>query len=254
MGEASAQAKKTACTLTLYVWEVRADEVSGLVRHRGSPGPRECGGCRLRNPGWTGARQHRRDRRRPAAGPLRPGAADQLRHLQGRLGGAPCPRHPRPGAGRRHGLLGQFLRRPRARARKGLLHRRAHGPDPEEGVPVQDDVVARSQGVVRPRLRRDLQAIGDRRARLRRACQGEGSARGLLQPPQRRLSEARQEHRVPRRGDQVRLPAPELRQDHRRGIQAGRRVQGPGGHEREDSLRAGGWSRRPTRTSPPRWR
>ena len=126
--------------------------------------------------------------------------------------------------------------------REGLLHRRSHGPDPEEGVPLRDDLVARPQGLVRPRLRRDLQAIGDRRARLRRAGRGEGGARGLLQPPQRRLSQPRREDRVPRRGDQVRLPAPELRQDHRRGVQARRRVQGPGGHEREDSLRAEGGS------------
>ncbi len=44
--------------------------------------------------------------------------------------------------------------------------------------------------------------------------------------------------RLPRRRDQVRLPALQLRQEHRHGIQAWRRVRGPRGREREVLLGA----------------
>ena len=69
---------------------------------------------------------------------------------------------------------------------------------------------------------------------------GEGGPRGVLQAHQRRLSQPGHEHRVPRPRDTVRLPAAQLRQDHRRRIQVRRRVPRPRGHERDVFLRAQG--------------
>ena len=59
-----------------------------------------------------------------------------------------------------------------------------------------------------------------------------------------RLPQPGQQYRVPRRRDTVRLPAPQLRQDHRRGFQARRRVQGPRRDECQASLRTQGGGRR----------
>ena len=76
------------------------NEGRGLVRSDGADVRRRGGGRRLRNQGRAGTRQHRRDCERPATGPVRHGAADQLRHLQGRLGRTHRAGHPRPGARR----------------------------------------------------------------------------------------------------------------------------------------------------------
>ena len=231
-----------------------ADEGRGLVRSGGARVRRGGGGRRLRNPGRAGPRQRRRDCGRPAAGPVRHGVADQLRHFQGRLGGPPGAGDPRPGARRRHGLLGQFLRRPQARARGALLHRRPDDQDPEEGVPVRDDVVARRKGLVRPRLRRDLQAIRHRRARLRRAGRREGGAGRLLQAHQRRLSRPRAgtPNTTTARSSTTTCastaPRPSARDS---GSAPGTRTS----RSRARRLLSGGkWWRPPTPTFPPRWR
>ena len=129
------------------------------------------------------------------------------------------------------GLFGQLLRRPVAPARAGLLHPRPHGRHPEERVPVRHHLVARRQGLVRPGLRRDLQAIGDRRARLR--CPS--AEKQALEAFFNRINDdyhRRAGYRVPRSRGQVRLPAPELRQDHRLRDSGSARLQGPGSHER----------------------
>ncbi len=109
--------------------------------------------------------------------------------------------------------------------------RRPHARDPEEGVPLRDGLLAGPQRLVRPRLRRGLQALGHRHPRLRRPARAQGGPGRLLPPHQRRLPRPRAGHGVPPRRGDVRLPAPELRQDHRLGVPVRRALRGAGGEE-----------------------
>ncbi|MCK7500150.1 MAG: hypothetical protein MZW92_64950 [Comamonadaceae bacterium] len=118
------------------------------------------------------------------------------------------------------------------------------------------DLVARRKGLVRPRLRRDLQAIGHRRARLRRA----GPAR--RRPLAAFFSRINDDYH--RRARKTEYHDREIKYDYLHlncaktigaGIQVWRRVRGPGGRPaRSFCRRARGWWRRPTPTFPPRWR
>ncbi len=129
----------------------------------------KCGSGRFRNQGRRRAREHRGIRQLPPAGPVRSRTADQLRHIEGWLRRTSGSGDQQPRARRRNRVLGQLLRRPVARARKRLLHGRPDARDTENGIPVQDDFIARRHRVLRPRFRRDLQAIRHRGACLRRA-------------------------------------------------------------------------------------
>ena len=140
---------------------------------------RACGSCRFRKQGRTRAGQHRRDcevlRKDPydielliSYGTSKGGSAGHL---------ALAIRDQAPGDDM---VYSANFYADRNREHDGLLHRRTDGQDSEERVPVRDGLVARRHGLVRPRLRRNLQAIGHRHARLRRAGRREGGAGGLL--------------------------------------------------------------------------
>ena len=226
-----------------------------MVRHGGSLVRRACSRRRFRNPGRAATREYRGDHRDPASGPLRHGAADQLRHLQGRLGGAPCPGHPRPGAGRRHGLLGQLLRRPRRPST-----RRASTPTISWSGSRRRNTSSgrRSSLDDKASFGLDFGEIYKRSVIGVRVYGVPAAEKEALAAFFSRLNDdyhkrARNTEYHDER-DQVRLPAPELRQDHRRGIQA----TAPGTRTSRSRARrfspGGGWWRRPTPTSPPRWR
>ena len=131
--------------------------------------------------------------RAAARRPLRPGTADQLRHLQGRLGGPPGAGDARAGP-TTTGVLGQLLRRPRTGTRAGLLHRRADDRVPKTEYLYGTALLARRHRVVRAGLRRGLQALG-RRHRVygvpppkRRRCTASSAPerrlpRAVRQPP-----------------------------------------------------------------------
>ena len=131
----------------------------------------------------------------------------------------------------RHGVLGQLLRRPRARARDGFLctdlvtmsRRRNTCSRPPRRSPTRP---------IRPRLRRDLQALGHGRARLRRPAAEKTRLVAYfarINDDYRKRSRNTEYHD----GDIVYgYMRPQLRQDHRRRVQVWRRLQGARRQER----------------------
>ncbi len=192
---------------------------------------------------------------RPAPGPLRHGAADQLRHLQGRLGGPPGAGHPRPGARRRRRST-----RPTSTPTARPSTRRASTPTSSwSGSRRRSTCSGRARrSATRPRsASTSARSTSDRSS----AC-----ASTACRPAEKEALAAffaRINDDYHNRARDTEYHDGEIRYDYLRlncaktigaGFKYGAGYQDLEVDEREASCRRAGWWRPPTPTSPPRWR